>query len=695
MTDSALAAPGVAGADSNQIADLLGGASALDRKLPISFFPDLSGDTCERLELSLREIEDRINNTTAPAKDRLPLLKLATFGDLKSKKGALRHTDNIEAVHGIEGDHDAGTLSIPDARKKLDNAGIAGLIYSTPSHTSESPRWRVLVPLSQSVSVGEREALTAMLNGVLDGALAPESFTAAQAYFYGRVDGGARIESTNCSGIELDFRRGLSSGARGRDGKPYAERMTQPETQPNDELDFYREPEWPRIRSALACIPADDFDSDYHGWVQIGMALHHESRGSTDGLRVFDEWSKGGSKYQARAVRDKWESFNRKPGGVGIGSLFDLAKRYGWEPSKREAPEPSRLQVLTPSDCESLPNRGYVVKGLIAPRDLVCIYGAPGAGKSLIAPHFGYAVAQGRTAFGMRVKPGPVLYVAAEDAHGMRGRVKALKRRYGDAQDFKLVDGVADLLNDDSGDLPALRALVEELKPQLVVIDTLALAFPGLEENDAAAMGRVVAISRSLTEGGAAVALVHHDTKAGTPTPRGHSLFNGALDSAIQLMPSDQGVIKGRMSKNRNGTMDRLIAFTIATERMGYDEDGDPITAPIVNEVDAGSLPTKAERLSPSEQATLSRLHALLEKGDGPDGDGTPATSGVRVTEAEFREACIEDRKISAADNRADRRRTVNKAIAKLVRSEVIVIDGGFVSLKPRDDGFDEVEAQQ
>lgn len=676
MTDSALAAPRVAGADKSGIDDLLGSTSALDRRLPVSLFSDLAGDKCERVELSLHEIAARIEQTSAPAKERLPLLKLATFGDRKSAKGALRHTDNIEAVHGIEGDHDAGTLSVANARAKLSAAGIAGLIYTTPSHRPESPRWRVLVPLSRSVAAYEREALTAALNGVLEGALAPESFTAAQAYFYGRT-GNAKIDLAISDGKELDRCGGQMSGALGRDGRPYTERMTNTETNSIDDADFYREPEWPRIRSALATIPADDFDSDYDAWCRIGMALHHETRGSAEGRTLFDDWSKGGLKYDARAVRAKWDSFNRKPGGVGIGTLFDLAKRYGWEPSTREPPQPSTLQVLTPSDCENLPNRGYVVKGLIAPRDLVCIYGAPGAGKSLISPHIGYAVAQGRETFGMRVKPGPVLYVAAEDAHGMRGRVKALKRRYGDADDFKLVDGVTDLLSEDSGDLAALRKLVEAWKPQLVVIDTLALAFPGLEENDAAAMGRVVAISRSLTEDGAAVALVHHDTKAGTPTPRGHSLLNGALDAALQLMPSDQGVTKGKLSKNRNGTMDRLIAFSIATESMGEDEDGDPISAPLVQEVNAASLPSPADALKPSEQAALARLSVLLE-------DGEP------VTQSAFQKACIDDPKVSSAEERDARRRVAARAIQGLVRVNRIAIIDGLVSLPS--DGFDEWE---
>lgn len=150
---------------------------------------------------------------------------------------------------------------------------------------------------------------------------------------------------------------------------------------------------------------------------------------------------------------------------------------------------------------------------------MACIFGAPGAGKSLLAPFLGYKVAQGVEAFGMRTKQGGVFYVAAEDPHGMRGRVKALKTAHGDAPTFHLVEGVSDLLASESPDLAALRAAAKERRPALIFIDTLAMAFPGLEENSSEAMGRVVAAARGLTEWGAAVVLIHHGTKAEGSTP--------------------------------------------------------------------------------------------------------------------------------------------------------------------------------
>ena len=197
-----------------------------------------------------------------------------------------------------------------------------------------------------------------------------------------------------------------------------------------------------------------------------------------------------------------------------------------------------------------------MVKGLIGPGQIGCIFGDPGAGKSLIAPNIAYAVAQGRETFGMRTKAAPVFYVAAEDEAGMRGRVRALLAEHGDAEGFNLVGGVSNLFAKDSPDLKALRRAVKDQRPSLIVIDTLAMAFPGMDENSAEGMGRVVAVARALTKWGAAVILVHHGTKAEGNTPRGHSLFNGALDMALHLKAKDQnGIVRGHLTKNRNGSM--------------------------------------------------------------------------------------------------------------------------------------------
>lgn len=676
-------------------------ASPLDRTITLTRFDSAEARTAHRHPVSLRGLAPKIATRRAARKDRLPWLKLAAFGDQPSRKGSLRHNGNVTAIDGVEGDHDAGSLTPADAADKLRAAGIAALIYTSPSHTPERPRWRVLAPLSRSLPPDDRERLCARLQGVLGGALAPESFALSQSYYYGGVDGGTAPETILVDGAALDTLDVLDSGALDKRGKPYtggktgqasdtpAERDSGSEVDDfwhvppelltpadTDDLDDIRpRPNVAKIRAALEAIPADARDDRESCWRPVGMALHNEFGGSDEGLALWNEWSAVSPEFERqRPQRVDWESFGRHTGKpVTIATLYQIAKGHGWSVKAVAPAEPSRLQLFTPADCMDAPARGYVIKRLIAPRDVACIFGVPGGGKSTIAPYLGYRVTTGAEAFGLRTKPGRVLYVAAEDAHGMKNRVKALRGQYGDAPDFYVVDGVTDLLEDDSPDLAALRAVVDDKRPALIFLDTLAMSFRDLEENDAASMNRVVAIARSLTCHGAAVVLIHHGTKAEGSTPRGHSVLNGALDVAVQLLPPDaDGIIRGRLSKNRNGPCDLDIAFRVASERLGTDEDGDPITAAIVDELPAGTVPRRA-KLPAGELAALTILREL--EADGP------------VTEAAWRDACAESRSVSGAETLDARKRHIRRVVAQLARKRLIdIADGNARSLNQNPD---------
>ncbi|MGN6422630.1 MAG: AAA family ATPase [Asticcacaulis sp.] len=451
----------------------------------------------------------------------------------------------------------------------------------------------------------------------------------------------------------------------------------------DDDLADLLRPDADRVKAALAFIPADD----YHDYLTVMAALNHAWRGDAEGKEIAREWAKKSTKYDQDEFNRKWLSLGKHSNPVTIASLFDLAKANGW--NKADLPA-SRLSFLSPDDCENAPSRGYLIKGLIAPGDIGCIFGAPGAGKSLIAPYLGYAVAQGREAFGMRSKQGGVFYVAAEDEFGMRGRVKALKAEHGAAPDFTLVGGVSDLLTPESPDLAALTEAVKARKPSLIFLDTLAMAFPGLEENSAEAMGRVVKVARDLTTWGAAVVLIHHDTKAEGSTPRGHSLLNGALDVALHVQPRDEsGIIRGKLTKNRNGTCDRDIAFKIDTVAMGHDEDGDEITIAVANpQVGHGLLSHLVPpKLSMSERAALDVLRRLEDC----------LTTSQKVSEAAWREACIAGRTVSVSEAYDSRKKAFNRAYQKLVGHGLVSHLDGCVSTSKLhdyselfDDPFDE-----
>lgn len=138
-----------------------------------------------------------------PSKARCPLVKLATFGELRSAKGSLRHDANVLTVHGIEGDYDAEALPVATAAQMLQNYGIEALLYTSPSHTPGRPRWRVLAPLSTDYAPEHRAYFVGLLNAALGGVLATESFTCSQSYYFGRVDG-APFESMRVEGAPID-----------------------------------------------------------------------------------------------------------------------------------------------------------------------------------------------------------------------------------------------------------------------------------------------------------------------------------------------------------------------------------------------------------------------------------------------------------------------------------------------------------
>lgn len=460
------------------------------------------------------------------------------------------------------------------------------------------------------------------------------------------------------------------------------------------------------IAKALMAIPnSGDAYADRGAWLNLVMALHCEAGGSEEGLSLLHQWSRQHPRYDTDHTDATWHSC-KADGGLTGWHVIHEAERYSWsDPAVAELREMARreeaeadfdsiadlvlpeeeldeiaalvhgpgstaklkgstgLTFLNPSDCVVLPARRYVIKGLLAEGDVGTIVGAPGAGKSLLAPYLAYAVARGVRAFGCRTRAGGVFYAAAEDTLGMRARVKALRDAHGDAEGFRLVEGVSDLLTDKSRDLKELTAAVKRDRPALIVIDTVAIAFPGLEENDAKSMGRVVAVARSLTRWGAAVLLIHHDTKDGSNgLPRGHSILNGALDVNLYLKRED-GVVTGKLTKNRNGATDQKIAFEVKKVMLGVDEDGDPITTAMCEETDA----PKAEK-KPTGQRKVA-FDKLVELTDGRDG----------VSKSVWRDACYADSALTASDDLETKKKAFQRAVEWLVRfGKVQEFEGRF-----------------
>ena len=167
-------------------------------------------------QTTLSALADRIRATQAPTKSQLPWLKLARFGGTRTDKNSLRHDANVDAITGVEVDYDGGVVTLDEAEDLLLKSGVLTLLYTSPSHTADAPRWRVLCPTSVELPPARRTPLMGRLNGVLRGAASSESWTLSQSYFFGRVGNNPAHDVRLIPGSPIDLLDELDRGWQGK-----------------------------------------------------------------------------------------------------------------------------------------------------------------------------------------------------------------------------------------------------------------------------------------------------------------------------------------------------------------------------------------------------------------------------------------------------------------------------------------------
>lgn len=203
-----------------------------------------------------------------------------------------------------------------------------------------------------------------------------------------------------------------------------------------------------------------------------------------------------------------------------------------------------RSRLLSVDDLAALPPPEPLIDDLLMRGGLGVLWGKPGSGKSFIALDWALSVGVGAWWLGREVSQGFVLYLAAEGAPGLNERVRAWQSEHTickvRSDQFGLLPGTVNLFDQQWAE--AAVRLAVELRPVLVVADTLARTMVGGDENTSRDMGVVVSVANRVQEvSGAAVLFVHHDTKEGS-TMRGSSALFGAVDTSIECKADGQAV---------------------------------------------------------------------------------------------------------------------------------------------------------
>lgn len=80
-------------------------------------------------------------------------------------------------------------------------------------------------------------------------------------------------------------------------------------------------------KTILDALPLEEYCEDRDGWLQVGMALHHEFGGDEIGYDIWKEFSEQSDKFNDKDQRVVWNSFRQKPNSVRMATLRAVANQ--------------------------------------------------------------------------------------------------------------------------------------------------------------------------------------------------------------------------------------------------------------------------------------------------------------------------------------------------------------------------------
>jgi hypothetical protein len=280
---------------------------------------------------------------------------------------------------------------------------------------------------------------------------------------------------------------------------------------------------------------------------------------------------------------------------------------------------PPNFPLVHLSQCTGVRLAFDFVERLLTEAGASVAFGPSNTGKTFVILDLTACVATGRAFRGLEVDQGAVVYVALEGDAGAQNRVEALRRegKLSDTDPFFFVFAPVNLMKADHAGMLAASirqaAATAELPVRLVVIDTLARAMSGGDENAGRDMSMAVeSIDAVRATTGAHVLCVHHSGKDETRGARGHSSLRAAIDTELELSRaegSDVSVL--RVVKQRDLPIGPPMPFRLKTVTLGIDRRGKPVTSCVVEHLDESHAPQKP-RTGRKRAVSNEELLALL-----------------------------------------------------------------------------------
>jgi RecA-family ATPase len=370
-------------------------------------------------------------------------------------------------------------------------------------------------------------------------------------------------------------------------------------------------------------------DCGYDEWVQIGMAVQSEGLP----FKVWDDWSRRGTKYKNDTAQH-WKSF-KAGGGISFGTVVKRAQDAGWGRKSydfkpiQQLPKVQMIETVTLDgevieehpkapipftlfgDIKPRIDANDFVEGLLGQGQFSVVYGESNCGKTFFMTDLAFHVALGRKWRDCRVDKGGVVYVALEGSFGLSNRIAAFRQEHPEAKDmpFAVITTQINFL-DPNGNLGDFIETVKFISDQignvkLIVVDTLARAISGGDENSGQDMGLLVHHAdqiRAATE--AHVCFVHHSGKNKALGARGHSSLRAAVDTELEVS-RDEGASFStvKVVKQRDMELGDDMYFGLKSVCIGVNKYNEEVKSCVVDVVDEPEkVRVKDDVLSPAQQ---------------------------------------------------------------------------------------------
>lgn len=334
-----------------------------------------------------------------------------------------------------------------------------------------------------------------------------------------------------------------------------------------------------------------------HGYQDCGRGRYSAPNATGGpGIRAIpgrdDLWQSDHASDPLSGTFDAWTAFvvldhsgDQDTAELAYGDVLRALALDGFEEVDESDPvepaNPSRFALMTADDLARLMPLRWRVKRVLPYTGIGAIFGASGSGKSFLALDLLAAVAEGRAWYGNQSKATRGILVALEGEHGTAARAAAWSKHHLRPMPAGVRFITSPLHLGKPQDVADLAAAVSSFADDapVIVIDTLAQAAPGLDENSGKDMSIVISAVKTLQrKTGGLVLLVHHTGKDAARGPRGHSSLFAALDVAVEVT-RDGSRRTWSLAKSKDSTDDVSHAFALESVTLGVDEDGEPVTS--------------------------------------------------------------------------------------------------------------------